>query len=164
MFSTECRKCRARVSKLANICPMCSAKHPGFRLWQIPAGIALVAGIWLSLSDSHDGKTDKAASAKSECLFNDGACYFDLYILKAIGPCQRAVESAAKYEYEWTDGAFDLIFSDYRLKSKERQLVFIGDKVKFTNGFNAKVNMVYSCTFDFKTKSIVDFGVSEGRL
>ncbi|EHC75136.1 hypothetical protein LTSEMON_4419 [Salmonella enterica subsp. enterica serovar Montevideo str. S5-403] len=56
------------------------------------------------------------------------------------------------------------MFSHGRIDSKKNQLTFIGDKVKFTNGFNAKMNMTYACTLDLKTKEVVDFKISEGKL
>ena len=50
------------------------------------------------------------------------------------------------------------------LIQKKNQLTYIGDKVRFTNGFNAKVNMTYACTMDLKSKEIVGLKVTEGKL
>jgi hypothetical protein len=43
-------------------------------------------------------------------------------------------------------------------------MTFIGDKVKFTNGFNAKSTMTYYCTFDYQTKQVVDLKLENGKL
>lgn len=58
----------------------------------------------------------------------------------------------------------DPMFSHGRIDSKKNQLTFIGDKVKFTNGFNTKMTMTYACTLDLQTKGVVDFKISEEKL
>lgn len=69
-----------------------------------------------------------------------------------------------RYEFEGTDGLLEPMFSHGRIDSRNNQFTFIGDKVKFTNGFNAKVNMAYTFTLVLKTKEVVDFKISEGKL
>ncbi len=58
----------------------------------------------------------------------------------------------------------ELPFSHMRNDPAKHQMTFIGDKVKFTNGFNAKSTMTYYCTFDYQTKQVVDLKLENGKL
>ncbi|HCC1233134.1 TPA: hypothetical protein M4R04_003364, partial [Salmonella enterica subsp. enterica serovar Paratyphi C] len=88
------------------------------------------------------GSDDKqTAEAPKVCSNTDTQCNFDNNMVDAVTKCKPLVEHAAKYEFEWTDGLLDPMFSHARIDSKKNQLTFIGDKVKFTNGFNAKMTM-----------------------
>lgn len=58
----------------------------------------------------------------------------------------------------------DPMFSRGRFDAKKNEFTFIGDKVKFTNGFNAKTNMTYACTLNLKTKEATDFSIEQGKL
>jgi hypothetical protein len=93
----------------------------------------------------------------------DTQCNFDKNLADAITKCKPLVERAAKFEFEWTDGMFDPMFSHGRIDSKKNELTFIGDKVKFTNGFNAKTNMTCACTLNLK-KAVTDFNIEQGKL
>ncbi|WP_411705660.1 hypothetical protein [Edaphovirga cremea] len=103
-------------------------------------------------------------SESSRCPESDGECIFNANLPEASYPCKRQIERLSKYDYEWNDGIFGLAFTHFRNIPDKGLMVFTGDKVKFTNGFNAKVNMIYSCTYDLKSKSVVDVTVKEGRL
>jgi hypothetical protein len=165
MAITQCKECKKDVSTSAKTCPHCGVKDPGVTAKQKLGGclvlivIAVVIGIYFGGSDEK-----KTASTPKVCSNTDTQCNFDKNLVDAISKCKPLVERAAKFEYEWTDGLLDPMFSHGRMDSKQNQLTYIGDKVKFTNGFNAKTTMTYACTLDLKSKEVVDFNISEGKL
>ena len=75
------------------------------------------------------------------------------------------VERLAKYSFEWTDGVLGSKFTHFRWLNKEKGTVtFIGDKIKFQNGFGAWGNYIYECDFDPKSNVVIDVRAREGRL
>lgn len=168
MAMTTCKECKKEVSDRAKVCPHCGAQKPGERWWHALAGFAVLiivgtgAYFYFGSGDSVES-TDKATPPK-QCAATDGQCLFDANLADASYPCKKQIEKTSKYDFEWDDGVFGLIFTHFRNIPEKGQMVFTGDKVKFTNGFNAKVNMIYSCTYDLKSKSVVDVTVKEGRL
>lgn len=161
MALTKCKECKKEVSTSAESCPHCGVKNPAIGTKQKFGGclmlVIVVAGIMYFVGES-------SGEAPIECTNTDTQCNYDRNLVDASSKCKPLIERSAKHEYEWTDGLVDSIFSHASIDSKENRLTFIGDKVKFTNGFNAKTNMTYACTLDLKTKEIVDFKISEGKL
>lgn len=167
MAMTKCKECKKEVSAKAKVCPHCGVKDPGFSAIDAFKGLIFLAVLG-SLAYWYFGSDDDAVAKEpvkeKVCAANDGQCIFDKYLVDAIVACQRPIQERSKYEYEWTDTMFEHVFSRYVNKPEKHQIVFIGDRLKFTNGFNAKVNMTYSCTFDTKSQQPVDYNVAEGRL
>lgn len=165
MALTQCKECKKEVSTTAKTCPHCGVKDPGFSAKQKLSGcmilIVVVAAIAYFVGDDDEKKT---AEAPKVCSSTDTQCNFDKNLVDAIIKCKPLVERAAKFEYEWTDGMLDPMFSHGRIDPKKNELTFIGDKVKFTNGFNAKTNMTYSCSLNLKTKEVTDFNIAQGKL
>ncbi|WP_078000337.1 hypothetical protein [Edwardsiella tarda] len=171
MAITKCKECKKEVSTSAKTCPHCGVTNPGITSTQTFFGfifiIALIAIGWYFIGgDSKDSTkpTNSTQKTTQECATNDGECLFNKYLFDAITSCKPLVERSAKYEYEWTDGMLTPAFSHYRLNAKDHQMTFIGDKVKFANGFNAKSTMIYSCTINLKTKKVIDFNIEQGKL
>ncbi|EKZ3214043.1 hypothetical protein REO66_003651 [Salmonella enterica] len=98
------------------------------------------------------------------CSVNDSRCLYNEYLPVASYPCKKRIERFSKYDYEWEGGFSGIVFTRISNNAKNNEIIFIGDQLKFTNGFGAKVNMIYSCTYNIKTKSVVDVDVAEGRL
>ncbi|WP_213132238.1 hypothetical protein [Citrobacter sp. FP75] len=176
MALTVCKECKKEVSSTAKTCPHCGVSSPAV----IPpskkeaAGGCLILVVlaiivcWLWSSCSSDkSDTTKTADAEKDvktCAATDGQCLFNKEIGAAIVQCVPLVERSAKFDFEWTDGVLEQKFSRFILDSKKGQLTYFGDKVKFSNGFNAKTTMTYSCTIDLKTEGVVDFKIKQGRL
>lgn len=77
----------------------------------------------------------------------------------------RLIERLAKFQFEWADGWLEPNFSHYRWADQEKGLVtYLGDKIKFQNGFGAWQHYVYSCDYDPASDSILDVGGAPGRL
>lgn len=172
MAMTTCKECKKEVSDSAKTCPHCGAKKPGERWWHALFGLVIMIAIgtwvyhYLGVNNKIEPSSAKDTikiTAEKQCAANDGNCLFEKYWIDASTPCKKLVEKSSKYDFEWTYGTFEPMFSRF-LTGTKNQIVFVGDKVKLTNGFNAKTTMVYYCTFDFKTKKIVDFKIDSGRL
>lgn len=164
MALTKCKECSKEISNSARICPHCGVRDPGLSAKQKYIGCLIVIVIAAVIAYFMCSGEEKKVEAAKVCSATDLQCNYDKNMYDAITKCKPLVEHAAKNEFEWNDGIFDLIFSHARINSQKNQLTYIGDKVKFTNIFNAKIYMTYSCTLDLKTKDVVDFNIHEGKL
>lgn len=164
MAMTKCKECKNAVSTKAKVCPFCGVKNPGFQWWQGLAGMVIFGVILYFIFGGDDKAEPSKTSAVKECTSTDTQCLFDKYFVKASTPCRQLVEKSSKYDFEWTDGIVKPMFTQAINKSAKNQLTYIGDRVKFTNGFNAKTTMTYACTYDWKANELVDFKISEGKL
>lgn len=92
-------------------------------------------------------------------------CWGDKFNASVGLYCDDFVVRLAKYSHEWTDGILEPKFSHFRWKDKSSGIItYIGDKVKFQNGYGAWSNMVYECDFDPTNNSVLDVRVRPGRL
>ena len=111
-----------------------------------------------------DGEEKQKAEQDAACR-NDVSCIGEKKLVTAGVYCRSQIERLAKYSSEWTDGFLEPKFSHYRLKAKDGGVVtFIGDKIKFQNGFGAWQNMIYECDLDTKTDNVLDVRASPGRI
>lgn len=107
----------------------------------------------------------KTSSQDAANCQQDLGCLGEKHLVSASVRCKRQVEALAKYSAEWTDGFLEPKFSHYRWKNKSAGIVtYIGDKVKFQNGFGAWQNMVYECDFDTNSERPVGARAEPGRL
>jgi len=92
-------------------------------------------------------------------------CWGDRHNYAASVRCVRPVEELANYTSEWTDGILEPKLSHFRWSPLgEGVLVYIGDRVRFQNGFGAWQDMVYECTYNPVTGEVVDVAVRPGHL
>lgn len=83
----------------------------------------------------------------------------------AVGPCGNAIERLAQYQSEWTDGWLGRKFTHFSWHDEERkQVVYVGDEIKFQNGFGAWQPYVYQCAFDTENREVIDVFAEPGRL
>ncbi|ENT8515558.1 hypothetical protein ACKGJF_002969 [Raoultella ornithinolytica] len=172
MAMTNCKECKKEVSSKAKVCPHCGVKEPARNVGKETAQgcfglVIIVAALYFFFGGSDDdkGKEEaKATAQQKECSLNDSLCVYNKYLADAAIQCKPLVEKSAKYDFEWTDGILTPMFSRQMHDPKKHQMTFIGDKVKFTNGFNAKTTMTYACTLDYQTKQLVDFQIENGKL
>jgi hypothetical protein len=107
-----------------------------------------------------DLEADRARACLSELKCLGGKFDVDSTIA-----CRPLVERLAKNDFKWTDGWLDKKFSHYRWGDKARGVVtYIGDKIKFQNGFGAWGYYIYECDFDTRNKRVVDVRATPGRL
>lgn len=99
-----------------------------------------------------------------KCDLSDSKCLYNEYLPRASYPCKKKIERLARYDFEWEDSFLGTAFTRINNDARNNEIIFIGDQLKFTNGFGAKMNMMYSCTYNIKTNSVVDVNAAEGRL
>lgn len=107
----------------------------------------------------------QAKKAEDERCARELKCYAEKNLVRVSVVCDSMVERLAKNDFEWTSGWFGLKFSNYKWRNQKGQVVtYIGDKIKFQNGFGAWINHIYECDFDGKKDRIGDVRASPGRL
>ncbi len=76
-------------------------------------------------------------------------CWGDKHSIAASVICPDFVEQLANYDSEWTDGLLEFKFSRFAWHDyKKGLLTYIGDQIKFQNGFGAWIPHIYHCDFD----------------
>lgn len=100
----------------------------------------------------------------AECR-QDLRCWAERHSVSAAVLCRPYVERLAKNNFEWTDGWLDQKFSRYRWKNQQTgEVTYVGDKIKFQNGFGAWILHVYQCDLSADGKSVTDVRAVPGQL
>lgn len=111
---------------------------------------------------------DEEARAEAEKLAAcraDIQCWSDKYYAKANTYCSPHIERMAKNNFEWMTGFLDLKFSRVRWRNKKDGVItFVGDQIKFQNGFGAWIIHIYECDYDTSKEVVVDVRAKQGRL
>lgn len=106
----------------------------------------------------------KAKEEEAACRPNL-RCWAEKNRVDAEVACERQVERLAKYRSEWTDSWPESKFPVYRWKDRERGVItYIGDKIRFQNGFGAWATMKYECDFDTAIEKVLAVRAEAGRL
>lgn len=99
------------------------------------------------------------------CGNADLQCWGEQNNVQAMDLCQGAVERQAQYDVKWTDGFLTPMFNGFKwFDQKSHAVSFVGDHVKFQNGYGAWSNMIYSCAVSGDGKRVLDVYVTPGRL
>jgi hypothetical protein len=115
-------------------------------------------------SSGSAGSSAKTAVSDAECR-QQLSCWGEKHLIAASVRCDDAVERLAKYSAQWTDGMLEPKFSRYRWKDQPKGIVtYIGDKVRFQNGFGAYQNMIYECDYDPTIERPIDARAEAGKL
>jgi Ribosomal protein L7/L12 C-terminal domain len=92
-------------------------------------------------------------------------CWGEKHTVNAAVRCRGPVERMAKNNFEWTDGFLEPKFSHYRWKDESAgEVTYIGDKIKFQNGFGAWTLYTYECDLDASGERVLAVRASPGRL
>jgi hypothetical protein len=72
--------------------------------------------------------------------------------------CKPYVEKLAKHTYRWTDGWLGTKFPSYLVSNEGEPFVLtmVGDKIEFQNGFGAWSKTEYFCSYNVKTKKVLN--------
>jgi hypothetical protein len=109
-------------------------------------------------------EAERQAVKEAQCR-NDLQCWGEKFNIDASVTCRRYVERLAKNNFEWFDGTFESKFSHFRWKNRTQGIVsYIGDKIKFQNGFGAWIIHTYECDFDTTRKTVLDVRARPGRI
>jgi hypothetical protein len=87
------------------------------------------------------------------------------YGFSAARHCRASIERLAKYQHEWTDSWHEEKF--YRMRWADQAagtVTYVGDRVKFQNGFGAWQYMTYQCTYDPIGERVLAAKAEPGRL
>ena len=116
------------------------------------------------VKSKEDLREHRAAQEKQDCMENL-RCWAQRNISFAVGPCENAVQRLAKYQIEWTVGWLGSKFTHFQwYDKKKKQVTYIGDKVKFQNGFGAWQHYAYQCAFDTEKREVIEVSAEPGRL
>jgi hypothetical protein len=100
----------------------------------------------------------------AECM-RSLECWGSRHRAAASVYCADAVPRLAKNNFEWTDGILEPKFSQFRWKNAKSGVVtYVGDKIRFQNGFGAWALHVYECDFDPTSSRVLDVRTSPGQL
>ena len=110
-------------------------------------------------------KRQKEKEAEELACKDDLQCMGDKFLVAAAVLCKGHVEALGQYDFEWTDGMLEPKFSHFRWKNKNKGIVtFIGDKIKFQNGFGAWQIHTYECDFDTENNTPLEVRAKPGRI
>lgn len=92
-------------------------------------------------------------------------CWAEKHDGNAYLKSREIIEKHAKYQFEWTDGFLDSKITHYRWHNQNRlTITYLGDKIKFQNGFSAWQNMIYQIDYDPLNEKLLNVSVRPGRL
>jgi hypothetical protein len=138
---------------------------------------AMSGGEKLKPKDAAQAVADSDARAKAEAVAaeeqrkKDAACKAELqcwaekHHIAATIACRPRIERLSKWQFEWTDGWLESKFSRFKWKDQAKGLVvYVGDRIKFQNGFGAWQYAVYKCVYDPTNDAVLDVEALPGRL
>jgi zinc ribbon protein len=185
MALVRCRECGAKVSSSAETCPHCGIRKPAGasdRRILILIVLLVIGGFALfgkSIQQSEPEKApptqeeaETAAAAKREADAAEAArcatdlrCLAEKHIVEATTRCRRQIERLAINNFEWVDHWYESKLSHYRWKDQQKQMItYLGDKIKYQNGFGAWTLSIYECDYDSNNKVVLDVRARPGRL
>ena len=143
----------------------------------IPSGykFAIYPGLAMAFVFSVGGPPEGAEKGHSrvpECRF-DNACWGEKHLTAAHVRCDTHIERLATHDYEWTTGFGEMIFSRWAIITPGNKLVgpelrgsiiYIGDKIRFQNGFGVFSTYTYHCYYKPDTKTVLKVEAKIGRL
>ena len=115
-------------------------------------GIVLVIAL-IAVVGTYASEDDSPTASKATATKDAGS--------EGEGECKRAIESMAKYDYEWTTGFLESPFHTQSDVNDEGRVTRWGNKVKFQNAFGAWIRTTgYWCIYDVHRKMVVDAEVN----
>lgn len=169
MAIQECRECGNAVSTQAEHCPHCGvARGKAWHEREFSFGKLLIVGlivwgVWGYIK-GNDPAPKQAKVTDAQCQ-QKLSCWGDRHLAAASGVCARAIESLAKWQVRWTDGALDVKFSHYGWADEQKKYIrFGGDKIQFQNGFGAWQGHAYTCDYNPFERKVIAVNSVPGRL
>jgi hypothetical protein len=109
---------------------------------------------------------EEKAAEESRCA-NDVNCLASRFLSEATSQCPPAIERLAINDFKWMDSNnswVDPKFTRVRAGSEKSIITFVGDKIKYQNGFGAWTWHTYECDINVKTNKAVAVRAYPGRL
>lgn len=159
----KCKKCAKDICTSDKKCPHCGVVGPAI-VW-LPLKAFLILFSLIFIIKSCVGESDEDKSARLIECKKSLKCWSMQNELNAIMKCQSSVDRFAKYSTEWTDSITKPIFKGNEWANEKEGIIrYLGDTVKFQNGFGAWTNMIYMCEFNPATSMITHIEVKEGKI
>jgi hypothetical protein len=112
-----------------------------------------------------EGRAKEENATKEGRCAADFKCIAESNIIYATTRCSRQVERLAKNDFKWEDRWYESKFSRYRAKKDDNSVItYLGDKIKFQNGFGAWVWHIYACDYDVKNEKVINVQAEPGRF
>jgi hypothetical protein len=165
----ECPACKEKVSQEASVCPKC--------------GQPITNEIKEEAINKAIGDKKITKSGYFGCLtfiiviFIIGSIvgqregpkksydFADQYRPEASRKCSTAIEKMALYDYEWSSLSLEYIPRFPYASQTGDVITFRGSNknnaLKFKNAFGVMIPMRYECSYNIKTKSVVDIKVEQ---
>ena len=103
--------------------------------------------------------------AERQELFADIDKWADRYDIDAEVLCDDKIEKFAKYDFEWTTGFAERIWSRWQWADVDKKILrYYGDKIKFQNGLGVYGQHYYFCEYDIDAEKIIKVSVHPGRM
>lgn len=110
-----------------------------------------------------EATTRRKIDADAACVA-DFDCWANRHMRDANKACAPQIEQWAQYDFTWETTHPEARYTRAIMHNNGKQVSYLGDAIKFQNGFGNWVRASYSCTFEVATKAVVKLTVSEGRL
>lgn len=173
-----CKECGTEISNKAKACPKCGCRLRITSLFtKIIAwffGISFALAIIGAVNDdgAKDGgskvsaqkeesieaavvkpeavappaKPETAELSEEECRADD-ECWLAKHKIDGMVDCRYQIESHAEYDFEWTNGWLEHRYRNIYV-GDGRVIHYVGESVKFQNGFGAWKKMKYNCAYN----------------
>jgi hypothetical protein len=180
MALVPCQECGQRISSAATACPKCghpvaksaSASAPSGNKWpRLRGGRVIGLGLFALLiaaaaSQKGGDKSEKSAETeKPKCTGTPLQCLADKHYIDAASKCAPLIERLAKNNFEWTDKWYEQKFNKLKWNDEQKGIIaYVGDKIKFQNGFGAWTISTYECDFDTSKDEVLGVRANAGRL
>lgn len=116
------------------------------------------------IQNTTDQASIKKLQDEAKCVL-DLQCWADHHLKAAASQCQKSIEKMAKYNYKWTNGILEPIFSQHKWFDAEQLYIsYLGDKITLQNGYDEWGNQKYSCVFDTLNDIIIKVGILPGSF
>jgi hypothetical protein len=119
----------------------------------------------------HDDMVKQVEAARKEEIAAGAACEADIQCIGERKPvsatyaCKPMVERLAKNDFQWTDLWLEPKFGRFKWRDQAAgTITYVGDKVKYQNGFGAWTRYVYECDYNFRSENVNDVRAYPGQI
>ena len=120
--------------------------------------------VLLSILPTPEELAAQAVAERQERLANLDK-WADRYDIDAESLCSHKIEKSAKYDFEWTTGFAERIWSRWQWADVDKKILrYYGDKIKFQNGLGVYGQHHYFCEYDIDAEKIIKVSVHPGRM
>ncbi len=105
---------------------------------------------------------EPVVSEEDKCRY-DSQCWGEKHMTAAHTRCSDDIERLAQHDFEWTTGWGENIFSGWIVQT-DTNILYVGDKIKFQNGFGVFSVHTYYCNYNPDTQTVLQVRAERGRM